>query len=68
MEKNMKRLYDLLSNSTIFVMFAVAVYFVSTTNGTAYAAKIEESKNKNRLSNKKLQKDNHPMKYFSHNY
>ena len=42
MEKNMKRLYDLLSNSTIFVMFAVAVYFVSTTNGTAYAAKIEE--------------------------
>jgi len=42
MEKNMKRLYDLLSNSTIFVMFTVAVYFVATTNGPAYAAMIEE--------------------------
>ena len=42
MEKNMKRLYDLLSNSTIFVMFTVAVYLVATTNGPAYAAKIEE--------------------------
>ena len=42
MEKNMKRLYDLLSNSTIFVMFTVAIYFVATTNGPAYAAMIEE--------------------------
>lgn len=42
MEKNMKRLYELLSNSTIFVLLMVGAYFVSNTDGPAYAAMVEQ--------------------------
>jgi hypothetical protein len=37
MEKSMKRFYELLSNSTIFVMFAVAAIFVTHTTVPANA-------------------------------
>lgn len=51
MEKNIKRLYEVLSNSTIFVLFMVAVYLVSITDGPAYAVKIQEQ-----IAAEKLQK------------
>lgn len=43
MEKSMKRLYELLSNSTILVMFAVAAIFVTHTFVPANALSLSKS-------------------------
>ena len=52
MEKNIKRLYELFGNSTIFVLLMVAVYLIANTDGPAYALMVEQKKSAELLAQK----------------